>query len=262
MKENFPNSTNIAEIASIHKKSFFAYRGGQVDSEVTLLLVEDDFQLRMALRLYLGTQGFHVLCAADGLAGLRLFYEEHPQIVLLDIMIPKMNGWDLCQRIREVSEVPIIIVSACGREEEKVRGLKLGADDYIVKPFSMRELVARIDAVLRRSHSETVRTGHWPAFTDEELFIDGNRWEVRRNGKPLSLTALEMRFLLYLVKNANRVLTHQQILEHVWGREYTDALGYTKQFVWRLRRKIEQDPEHPKYIVTEKGIGYRFCCPS
>lgn len=153
--------------------------------------------------------------------------------------------------------MPIIMLTARGQEADKVRGLKLGADDYVTKPFSLKELEARVEAVLRRTKlpppsKEAI------LYADEELVIDSERWEVTRRGRPLELTATERRLLFYLAENAGRVLSHQQILERVWGPEYINDTDYVKLYIWRLRQKIERDPSHPKYILTERGIGYRF----
>ncbi|MHB1295265.1 MAG: response regulator transcription factor [Anaerolineae bacterium] len=229
-----------------------------MDQERTLLIIDDDAKLTEALQLYLSKRGFRILAAQDGLQGLQECYRSRPDVVLLDIMMPNMDGWEACQRIREISSVPIIMLTARGQTADKVKGFELGADDYICKPFDMRELVARLDALLRRT-SGTHLSVDRALFADEELVIDPGRWEVRRKGNSVNLTPTEMRFLFFLVENADRVLTHQQILDHVWGSEYVDDTGYTKLFVWRLRQKLEVDPSSPRYIITERGVGYRFC---
>ncbi|MHB0857744.1 MAG: response regulator transcription factor [Anaerolineae bacterium] len=229
-----------------------------MDQERTLLIIDDDAKLVDALQLYLSKKGFRILTARDGLQGLQECYRSRPDAVLLDIMMPNMDGWETCQRIREISSVPIIMLTARGQTAEKVKGFELGADDYIPKPFDMRELVARLEALLRRT-SGTRFGAQRALFADEELTIDPGRWEVRRLGSPVNLTPTEMRFLFFMVENADRVLTHQQILDHVWGSEYVDDTSYTKLFVWRLRQKLEADPSSPRYIITERGVGYRFC---
>jgi len=188
---------------------------------------------------------------------LQTLYSERPNIVILDIAMPKMDGWEVCRRIRELSDVPIVILTARVQEDERVRGLKLGADDYVVKPFSLKELEARVEAVLRRARAtRPQRTGI--LFANEELVIDADRLIVTRDGKQVKLTPTELRLLLFLAENAGRVLTHRQILEKIWGAEYAEDVDYVKLFVYRLRRKIEPDPKHPKYILSERGIGYRF----
>ena len=226
--------------------------------EITLLIIDDDASLVAALCVYFSKLGYAVLCASDGLIGLQQLYNHHPDMVLLDIMMPNMDGWETCRRIRELSDVPIIMLTARDQEVDKVMGLRLGADDYISKPFGMKELAARFEALLRRAKMER-RADEPVLFADENLVIDARRWEVRRDGQLLNLTSTELRFLFFLVQNANHVLTHEQILAHVWGAEYASETDYTKLFVWRLRQKLEPDSEHPRYILTERGIGYRFC---
>lgn len=224
---------------------------------MTLLVIDDDPSLVSALCIYFSRLGYSVLCASDGLVGLQQLYNHHPDVVLLDIMMPNMDGWETCRRIREVSDVPLIMLTARDQEVEKVTGLRLGADDYVSKPFAMKELAARLEALLRRTRMG--KPGGEPVlFDDDNLVVDARRWEVRRRGQVLDLTSTELRFLFYLVQNADHVLTHAAILTHVWGSEYVSETDYTKLFVWRLRQKLEDDPEHPRYILTERGIGYRF----
>lgn len=225
-----------------------------------LLIIEDDADLVKALDLYLSRAGYAVVTAMNGLEGLQKLYNERPDMVILDIAMPKMDGWEVCRRIREMSEVPIIILSARVQEDERVKGLKLGADDYVAKPFSLKELEARLEAVLRRARSaKPVKEGL--VFANQELVIDADRLMVTREGQHVDLTPTELRLLLFLAENEGRVLTHRQILEKIWGAEYVDDVDYVKLFVYRLRRKIEADPESPRYILTERGIGYRFVNP-
>ncbi len=222
-----------------------------------LLIIDDDAKLVQALELYLSKAGYEVITAADGLEGLQEVYAHRPDLIILDIMMPKMDGWKACRRIREVSDVPIIMLTARGQEYDKVKGLKQGADDYVAKPFGLKELAARVEAVLRRTRLPPPTEGA-VLYADEELVIDSERWEVSRGGEPLELTATERRLLFYLVHNAGRVLTHRQLLERVWGPEYIDEVDYVKLYIWRLRQKIEEDPSQPRYILTERGIGYKF----
>lgn len=222
-----------------------------------LLIIDDDAKLVQALELYLSKAGYEVITAADGLEGLQEVYAHRPDLIILDIMMPKMDGWKACRRIREVSDVPIIMLTARGQEYDKVKGLKQGADDYVAKPFGLKELAARVEAVLRRTRLPPPAEGA-VLYADEELVIDSERWEVSRGGEPLELTATERRLLFYLVDNAGRVLTHRQLLERVWGPEYIDDVDYVKLYIWRLRQKIEEDPSQPRYILTERGIGYKF----
>ena len=222
-----------------------------------LLIIDDDQTLVTALKLYLSKGGYEVITAGNGLEGLQALYNERPDLVILDIMMPKMDGWEVCKRIRELSDVPIIMLTARDQETDRVTGLKMGADDYIAKPFSLKELEARLEAVLRRTRLPPPTRGR-VLYSDDELTIDSERWEVRRRGELVDLTPTELRLLLVLAENAGRVLTHQQLLEQVWGPEYIDETDYTKLFIWRLRQKIEPEPANPVYIVTERGLGYRF----
>jgi two-component system KDP operon response regulator KdpE len=225
-----------------------------------LLIIEDDNKLVGALEVYFTQAGYQVIAAENGREGLQKLYDERPSIVILDIAIPKLDGWEVCRRIRELSDVPIVMLTARTLEDERVKGLKLGADDYVVKPFSLKELEARLEAVLRRSReARPQKTGI--LFTDGELVVDADRLAVTRGGKHVDLTPTELRLMLYLAENTGRVLTHQQILGKIWGDDFTEDVDYVKLFVYRLRRKIERDPKDPQYILTERGIGYRFVRP-
>jgi DNA-binding response OmpR family regulator len=226
-----------------------------------VLIVEDDLDLVRALELYFSRAGYEIIAAKDGREGLQKLYDERPDIVILDIALPKMDGWDVCRRIRELSDVPIVMLTARTQEDERVKGLKLGADDYVVKPFSLKELEARLEAVLRRAREARPETAAI-LFANDELVVDADRLAVTRDGKHIDLTPTELRLLLFLAENTGRVLTHRQILDKIWGAEYAEDVDYVKLFIYRLRRKIEPDPKHPKYILTERGIGYRFVKPS
>jgi two-component system KDP operon response regulator KdpE len=234
--------------------------GVGMGDKTKLLIIEDDADLVKALELYFARAGYAVFTAANGLEGLQTLFNERPDMVILDIAMPKLDGWEVCRRIRELSQVPIVILTARVQEEERVKGLKLGADDYVVKPFSLKELEARLEAVLRRSKAaRPMKDG--VIFANKELVIDSDRLIVTRDGRHVELTPTELRLLLYLAENEGRVLTHRQILEKIWGAEYVDDVDYVKLFVYRLRRKIETDAESPKYILSERGIGYRFVNP-
>jgi len=226
-------------------------------SKGKLLIIDDDDKLVEAIELYLKRAGYDIITAADGLQGMQQMYGQRPDLIVLDVMLPKMDGWEACQRIREISNVPIIMLTARGQETDKVMGLKLGADDYVAKPFSLKELEARVEAVLRRTRLPPPAKGRI-LYADDELVIDSERLEVSRRGERVQLTATEQRLLFYLVENASQVLTNEQILETVWGSEYVNEVDYVKLYIWRLRQKIEDDPRQPKYILTERGIGYRF----
>lgn len=225
-----------------------------------LLIIEDDANLREALELYLTSSGYQVATASDGRDGLQRLYARQPDLVILDIMMPGLDGWEVCSRIRDMSDVPIIMLTARGQESERVRGLQMGADDYVAKPFSLRELEARVESVLRRASApRTVRDQ--TVVYDEELTIDLERWIVTRQGLPVELTATERRLLFLLAENMGRVLPISRILERIWGQEYVEEVDYVKLYIWRLRQKIEPDPAQPRYIHTERGIGYRFSKP-
>lgn len=222
-----------------------------------LLIIDDDGKLVEAVELYLSRAGYDIVTAADGLQGMQQMYSERPDLIILDVMMPTMDGWETCRRIREISDIPVIMLTARGQESDRVMGLKLGADDYVAKPFSLKELEARVGAVLRRSRLSPPDRGRI-LYADDELVIDSERLEVSRGGERVQLTATEQRLLFHLAENAGRVLTNEQILRAVWGPEYVDEGDYVKLYVWRLRQKIEEDPQDPQYILTERGLGYRF----
>ncbi|HAJ38420.1 MAG TPA: DNA-binding response regulator [Chloroflexi bacterium] len=224
---------------------------------ITVLLVEDDPAILRMVQYLLTDEGMTVVTARNGLEGLRCFYAARPDLVILDLMMPELDGWETCQRIRELADVPILMLTARGQDEDMVRGLSTGADDYMVKPFSPEVLVARIQALLRRTG--WAKEAATPVvFSDERLQIDLEARRVTVAGKPIRLTATEFQLLAYLVANAGRVLTFRQILENVWGWEYQDDTQFARLYTWRLRQKLEQDPKNPNYILTEYGVGYRF----
>lgn len=227
------------------------------DRRSKVLIVDDDHKLVEAIELYFSRVGYDVITAADGLQGMQQMYSQRPDLIILDVMMPKMDGWETCRRIREISDVPVIMLTARGQESDRVMGLKLGADDYVAKPFSLKELEARVEAVLRRTRLPPPDKGRI-LYADDELVIDSDRLEVSKGGERVQLTATEQRLLFYLAENAGRVLTNEQILKAVWGPEYVDEADYVKLYVWRLRKKIEKDPRQPEYILTERGLGYRF----
>jgi len=228
-----------------------------MDSPVSVLIIDDDNQLVKAVEIYLTKAGYRVFTAGDGRSGLEVIYHQQPSLVLLDLMMPRVDGWEVCRRIREVSDLPVIVLTARGQEADKVRGLKMGADDYVTKPFSLKELEARIQAVLRRSGPPTPRHSD-VSYISRDLTIDFDGWQVTRAGKPVDLTATERRLLVFLAENRGRILPTARILEQVWGPEYVNEAEYVKLYIWRLRQKIEPDPNQPIYILTERGIGYRF----
>ncbi len=230
-----------------------------MDPKAKLLIIDDDTTLIKALEMYLTREGYEVHLANNGMDGLKSFYTLRPELVVLDVMMPEMDGWEACRRIRELSTVPIIMLTAKGQENDRVMGLRLGADDYVPKPFSLKELVARVEAILRRTKMQESSTStNNVLYVTENILIDSENWEVRRDGDRVELTSTEMRLLFYLAENAGHVLSHQQLLQKVWGPEYVDNMDYTKLYIWRLRQKIEEDPKNPRYILTARGIGYRM----
>lgn len=222
-----------------------------------ILVIDDDATLLNLLQQSLGRAGYDVITATNGLNGLQKMYEEHPDLIILDVMMPRMDGWETCRRIREMSQVPIIMLTAKDEEADKIKGFDYGVDDYVTKPFSFAELTARVAAVLHRTRQRPPHRR--PAiYHVDDLVIDLENRRVTKNGDVLDLTPTEYRLLATLVENAGRVLSHEQLLSDVWGPEYVDDTGYVKRYIWYLRQKLEDDPSHPKYILTERGFGYRF----
>ena len=227
-------------------------------SRPTVLIVDDEQALRDFVRRNLEVRNFEALSAANGLEALALFNTHQVDLVIADLMMPHMNGLEMIRRIREESLVPIVVLSALGEEQDKVQALNLGADDYLTKPFGVEELLARIKAVLRRN-----RWGDRPAPSPQrlirgDLVADREQRRVTLKGKPLELTPTEFELLVYMMEQAGKVLTHQILLREIWGPEYGGELEYLRVYIGRLRQKIEPDPAHPSYLVTERGIGYCF----
>ncbi len=222
-----------------------------------ILVVDDEERMVRFIRLNLEQDGFRVIEAYRGEDVLEIIRTKMPDLVLLDVMMPGIDGFEVLRMLREINNVPVIMLTAKGEESDRVRGLEMGADDYITKPFSPRELVSRVRAVLRRV--DMVMGSPEDVITvDEHLKIDFNRREVWLDGKLVDLRPTEYRLLYHLVKNAGWVLTHEQILTRVWGYEYRDEPHYVRLYINYLRKKLEKDPSNPRYILTERGIGYRF----
>lgn len=222
-----------------------------------ILVVDDEKGLVKIIRLNLEHDGFEVFEANNGAQAMDRLRAVIPDLVLLDVMMPDLDGFQVLRMIREVGSTPVIMLTAKGEENDKVRGLELGADDYVTKPFSPRELTSRIRAVLRRgSFSDQTDTGK--IDVDGRLQIDFDRHEVWVDGELVQLRPTEYRLLYHLVKNAGWVLTHDQILSKVWGYEYEDEPHYVRLYINYLRKKIEKNPANPRYILTERGVGYRF----
>jgi two-component system KDP operon response regulator KdpE len=229
-----------------------------------ILVVDDEVaQLRLAGQV-LTSNGYEVLKASSGQEAVRIVYERKPDIVLLDVMMPEIDGWQTCRLIREVSDMPIIMFTGKrNSEDDIVRGLECGADEYLSKPVGNRELLARVKAVLRRAEKPSSKNERKKViFTNDYLTIDVAERKVIVNGERLKLTPREFRLLALLVENAGRILSHQQVLESVWGWEYIDDVDYVRIYVSHLRQKIEPDPSQPRYILTEPGVGYYFCSMS
>lgn len=223
-----------------------------------ILIVDEEPDVVRLISVSFGMQqsNWEIIAASDGEEGLAMLERERPALVLLDVGLPDMNGFQVLEQIRLFSDVPVIMLTVHDDELSKVRGLELGADDYITKPFSHLELLARVRAVLRRAQS--LPLAHEKPFVSGDLTVDFVRREVTRHGEPVSLTATEYRLLYHLVRNAGQVLPHETLLARVWGREYTDEINYLKVYVSRLRAKLEDDPRNPQHILTEHGIGYWF----
>ena len=228
-----------------------------------VLIVDDDEALVKLVDQILTQKGYEVLKASTGQEALRLLFDQRPDLVLLDVVMPRMDGWQTCSRIRDISNIPIIMLTGKQRaEDDIVRGLDYGADDYLLKPVGNRELVARVRAALRRAElSSTVDAKREITYSDGFLTVDVAERKVIVNGERVKLTPREFRLFALLVENAGRILTHKQVLEKVWGWEYIDDLDYVRIYISHLRQKIESDPTLPKYIITEPGVGYYFQKP-
>lgn len=221
-----------------------------------ILVVDDEERMVRFIRLNLEHDGFQVVEANNGVQAIDKVRSTLPDLVLLDVMMPDMDGFEVLRIIREVNTVPVIMLTAKGEEDDRVRGLELGADDYVTKPFSPRELVSRVRAVLRRT--ESASGIHGLIEVDDRLKLDFDRREIWVDGELVKLRPTEYRLLYHLVQNAGWVVSHDQLLAKVWGYEYRDEPHYVRLYINYLRKKIEEDPSDPKYILTERGVGYRF----
>ncbi|MFL5665141.1 MAG: response regulator transcription factor [Ktedonobacteraceae bacterium] len=226
------------------------------EKKTTILIVDDDLQLLQLVALNLELEGYAVLLAGDGQQALTQIETHAPDLVLLDVMMPRMNGFAVCHRVREFSTVPIIIITAQARSQDKVRGLDLGADDYLTKPLNMDELLARVRAVLRRAQVTEDERALRTAMTIGDLTIDFGQQLVLMAGRKVVLTPTEYRLLAYLARNAGRIVPQDFLLERVWGKEYVGEHHMLQVNINRLRHKLEVDPAHPRYLLTEAGIGY------
>jgi len=227
------------------------------EQDKRILVVDDEPRIVEAVSMNLELEGYQMSGTSNGNEALKKLTEELPDLIILDVMMPEMDGFETLRKIREVSTVPVIMLTVRGEEIDKVKGLDLGADDYVTKPFSPRELASRVKAVLRRVEmpSPAPKT---EIRVDDNLSIDFSQCKVIVKGKEIHLRPTEYRLLYHLVSNAGRVLTHETLLKRVWGYEYRDEDHYLWLYITYLRQKIEEDSKHPKYILGERGIGYRF----
>lgn len=224
-------------------------------SSVTILLIDDDETLLYLLAEYLTQANYRVITASSGAAGLQIFYEGSPNLIILDVMMPGMDGWQVGERLRGKSSVPIIMLTAKGEELDKLRGFRLGVDDYVTKPFSFAELAARVAAVLARTRQPVVKAH---TLSSNEITIDFDQRRVTVSGLPVELTPIEYHVLEILARNANRTVPADALLAEVWGPQYAGEIEHVKHYIWTLRKKIEADPGEPKHLITERGFGYRF----
>ncbi|MCW5842007.1 MAG: response regulator transcription factor [Caldilinea sp.] len=223
----------------------------------TILLVDDDPVLSELVSYILKAEGYNAVVANDGEDGLRKFQSSNPDLVVLDVTMPEMDGFEVCQRIRRTSSVPVIMLTAQGAEDSIVKGLDMGADDYVTKPFQLKPFMARVRANLRRANAPQPQFGK-VTYTDDFLTVDLEAHKVTVNGEPVKLTPTEYKLLAVLVKNRGRILEFRTLLEQVWGFEYIDDIDYLRVYIWHLRRKIEPDPKNPVYLHNELSLGYRF----
>ena len=220
------------------------------------LVVDDDESLRTMLNQYFQREGFAVSTAATGNEALRRFYEDRPDVVILDLMLPGMDGWEVCARLRELSDVPILLLSARTAQTDKLRGFRLGVDDYVAKPFSLAELVARVRAVLARSsraRQQPEQSFHW-----YDLRVDLAKRQVRLKNEIVPLTPTEFRLLVSLIQRKGAVVSEDELREEVWGRERLIDASALRRYIWLLRQKIEEDPSNPQRVLAVRGSGYRL----
>jgi DNA-binding response OmpR family regulator len=224
----------------------------------TILVVDDNYLTLEGIRTGLEAAAYQVVLARDGAEAMEQFHQAHPHLVILDLVLPGASGWDVCKRLRGISQVPIIMLTGLVAKEDVVAGFRAGADDYVVKPFLVDELLARVHAVLRRAYPPAPDPGTQMRFGGDDLVIDTQNHHVRAYGQEVKLTPIEFELLLYLARNAGRLLPHRTIFEAVWAYETRSSRSSVKWYVHRLRSKIEKDPRAPRFIVTERSLGYRF----
>jgi len=223
-----------------------------------ILVVDDEPQLTRVLRTGLKSRGYDVRAAADGLAGFETFSDWHPDLVITDLAMPNMDGLELCRRLRAISQVPIIILSAKGEEKIKVEALDVGADDFVTKPFGIDELLARVRASLRRATAQPTSETTLRVLESGDFNVDLESRHVMVRGREIRLTPKEFDLLIYFINHSEKVLTHHTLLAAVWGGDYVEQDQYLRVFVGNLRKKLETNPASPRYILTEPWVGYRF----
>ena len=229
-----------------------------LNKRARILVVDDEPQLTRVLRTGLKSRGYDVRAAADGLSGFETFSDWHPDLVITDLAMPNVDGLELCRRLRAVSQVPIIVLSAKGEEKTKVEALDLGADDFVTKPFGIDELLARVRASLRRASAPSINSPTQTAIDLGDFHVDLESREITVRSNPIHLTPKEFDLLVYFIQHSGKVLTHRTLLGAIWGGNYIEQNEYLRVFVGALRKKIEADSASPRYILTEPWIGYRF----
>lgn len=225
--------------------------------EKRILIIEDDWDMRQLLSAFFMQRGANVFLAGNGRQGLSQFSNQQPDLVLVDVIMPEMNGWQVCRRLRQMSDVPIIFLTVLGKDEDIIRGLEYGATDYVVKPIDLMVLQARVQAALRQT-AQPALTAPTTSYDDDYLKIDLDKQQVFVGGQQVKLSVTEYELLVHLFQNAGRMLTSRQISEKVWGSAHQSTSKYIHTYVWRLRRKLEKDFSDPQYILTEHGLGYQF----
>jgi len=222
-----------------------------------ILVIDDDPDVGQVLQMTLSRAGYEVVIATDGNAGLQKAHDSHPDLILLDIMLPDMDGWQVCRRLREMTEVPIIMLTVLRKPEETTQGLGLGADDYIAKPWSNRELLARIQSALRRASTSPAAT--WQqAYSYGDLVIDSFHRQVTVEGKKIVLTPIEFRLLSYLARRAGQLVPYSELIAQIWGMGIEQDIDRLRWHIHNLRQKIESDPRRPRYLIAKYGLGYCF----
>jgi len=222
-----------------------------------ILVIDDDIEFLELTRTWLDSAGYEVMVAEDGIQGLRNLYINRPNLVLLDANMPKMDGWEVCRRIRDMCDIPVLMVTVNGQKADLLRGFGLGADDFIVKPVHFPEVIARVRAALRRVNLTEEDNGP-SSFHNDEIKIDWKSHQVYIRGELVKLSPTEFKLLSCLIRNRGWIVTHTQLLEKAWGPNYVGDKSFVKLYIRYLRKKIEEDPGRPKYIMTERGVGYRF----